>query len=70
MTTTEELSRPAPSGADEATDDNAQKAVTGAAVSGVVAAPSSEEAREMILWMIGRLRWERRLDSLRRARRH
>jgi hypothetical protein len=68
MTRTEQLSRPVGRRADEVAVDEAQKAVAGAEASGVVAAQSSEEAREMILWLIGRLRWERQLDSLRCAR--
>ena len=66
MATTEQLGLRVEEWAKAVAHDGALEAVTSATGTGVVAAPSSEEAREMILWLIGRLRWERQLDSLQR----
>ncbi|HEY1635175.1 MAG TPA: hypothetical protein VGF64_10475 [Acidimicrobiales bacterium] len=68
MTITDQPGRPAAGSTDAAADRTAQEMLARAADTGVSTVPESENMTEMIQWVVGRLRWERQLESLRGSR--
>ncbi len=64
-TRTKGMVRPVTSAVAGPTDHAAREMLARAAETGVATTPESENMPEMIQWVVGRLRWERRLESLR-----